>query len=114
MEAIISMAVFLAVMLILWGVSHLFVNVIDPHFKRPKMLQALEVAERIGDADVESDPKAAATRWNLLCTGLGAAKRYKLESYRGRIEAALDVLKPHEGELRKRIRNSFTGLDLPF
>lgn len=82
--------------LIVWMV-HLERNY--PKKQKPKVIAALEEAERLGDGDIDTDFKSVRNRWILLREASKAPARYDVAEYKERIDAQLEVLAPHNKRL---------------
>ncbi|MDR6414097.1 hypothetical protein [Pseudarthrobacter sulfonivorans] len=114
MEALITIGIFAGIMLLLWGGSYYVVKVRTPRRNRPKILAALDEAERFGWSDIDSNMKAASKRWRHLRTGHDDAELYRLEPYRDRIAIQLDVIQPREAELKKYwLKSNGASIDIP-
>lgn len=83
-----------------------------PRKGRAKIIGALEDAKRIGNSDVESNPKAFVYRWRYMLLGVKEAKKYKTEEYVSELQQQLDLMRPHEDVVRKNSSSSWT-IDLP-
>lgn len=70
-----------------------------PLTQRPKVIEALEEAEHLGDTDITTDLKKVAHRWTLLRQAGKEPKKYGVLEYKERIDAQLKVLEPHNKTL---------------
>ncbi|MBT2537385.1 hypothetical protein [Arthrobacter sp. ISL-69] len=114
METLITIGIFVGIMLLLWGMSHYFVKVRAPRRDRPKILAALDQAERLGWSDIDTNIKAASARWRCLRTGHDEAALYRLEAYRDRIGVQLEIIQPREAELKRFwAGQSGASIDIP-
>lgn len=82
-----------------------------PKKQKPKVLEALDNAERLGDSDIDSDFKAVRNRWILLREASKAPGRYGVIEYKERIDAQLRILEPHNKRLWESMSKG-AGLDL--
>lgn len=104
MREALTVIVILAVILgILWAISYWTFKVYRPKKDRPRILNALEWTEHLGDSDVQTDLRSAAQRFRYLKLGASDIKLHKLEDYRERIEVQLAILRPHERELNREL-----------
>lgn len=82
-----------------------------PKKQRPKVLAALEDAERLGDSDIDTDFKEVRNRWILLREASKKPAKYGVVEYKERIDAQLEVLAPHNKRLWASMSKG-AGLDL--
>jgi len=82
-----------------------------PKKQKPKVIAALEEAERLGDSDIEKDFRSVRDRWILLRQASKQPARYGVQEYKTRIDAQLEVLEPHNKKLWESMSKS-AGLDL--
>lgn len=104
MEAII-LAILggLAFIALLGGIAYYLDQVYFPRTLRKEIIDSLETTERIGISDLRSNFSAVAKRWRLIEVGISDNKTYGLEAYVPRMEAAINLMKPFEDNLRKQV-----------
>lgn len=114
MEALITIGGFIFIMLLLWAISHYVMMVRRPRRERPRVIAALELTERIGMADFDTNRRAVAERWHLIKTGVHETRTYRLEAYRPRLDAQYALLRTREEELRKEwTKRALPSIDIP-
>lgn len=82
-----------------------------PKKQRPKVIAALENAERLGNSDIDTDFKAFRNRWILLRQASKEPSKYDVVEYKERIDAQLEVIAPHNKRLWESMGKG-AGLDL--
>jgi glutathione S-transferase len=83
-----------------------------PGKQTPKVIAALEEAERLGATDIETDLEAVVKRWVLLRDASKRPDNYKVKAYKDRIDAQLAVLEPHNDKLWERMSKGGAWPDL--
>lgn len=83
-----------------------------PKKARRKIIRALEDAQRLGNSDVHTDPKAFVIRWRYMLMGVKEAPKFKTAESIPQLQQQLDLMRPHEDVVRKHAGSSWS-IDLP-